>query len=180
MNFLDLGAVKSSEKTARAVLFPVPLAEPAQNPVPDRAPEAILQASARLSSYDAETDTDFKELSVATLQIAWPERCEEALELVYAQAVPHFKHRRLVAGVSGSVLLNQVLLRAALACHTHLSVLHLGARPRMEPPLPCRTKRRCQRSSSNAHPMPDHPYRHPQHEPGRAHKNPSGCTGICP
>ena len=131
MQFLNLPSKKIPYNQAKAVILPVPHGGATKaGQVLVKGPEAILQASRLLSSYDVETDTDFGELGLLTLDpLACPEGAQEAVEEVFNQAQQHFKKNKFVAAIGGSHLISLGLVRAALEQHDNLSVLHLGAHP---------------------------------------------------
>ncbi len=134
MNFLDMPTKKPAYNQAKAVILPIPYGgtAKAQTMALDKGPEAILQASQMLSIYDVETNTDVSELGILTVDaLACPEGPQEAVEEVFAQATPHFKKHKLVAGIGGSHLISLGLVRAALEQYNNLSVLHLGAHPHL-------------------------------------------------
>jgi agmatinase len=134
MNFLDIPVKKPPYNLAKAVILPIPFAGTTSGTarVMDKGPEAILQASQLLSIYDVETNTDVNELGLLTLDpLACPEGPREAVEEIFAQATPHFKKHKLVAGIGGSHLISLGLVRAALEQYNDLSVLHLGAHPHL-------------------------------------------------
>ena len=131
MNFLSPQMKKPAANQAKAVVLPVACAgtAPAALAV-DKGPQTILQASQVLSTYDVETNIDVNDLGILTLdRVDCPDSAQASVEEVYNQAVQHTRKNRLVAGVGGSHLVAEGLVRAALEQHTGLCVLHLGAHP---------------------------------------------------
>ncbi len=131
MQFLNLPTKKIPYNQAKAVILPIPCGGATKaEQVLAKGPEAILHASQALSSYDVETDTDFGELGLLTLDpLTCPDGPNEAVEEVFNQTQQHFKKTKFVAAFGGSHLITLGLVRAALEQHDNLSVLHLGAHP---------------------------------------------------
>jgi agmatinase len=138
MNFLNLPAKKPLYNQAKAVILPIPYRGSGRTPGMDKGPEAILQASQMLSTYDVESDTDLDELSLHTLDpIVCPENQQEVMDVLANQSSTHFKKNKLVAAIGGSHLISEGLVRAAMGQDNNLSVLHLGAHPHLiDPVLP--------------------------------------------
>ncbi len=133
MNFLNLPAKKIPYAQAKAVILPIPYGGATRaNLAVNKGPEAILQASQVLSTYDVETDTDLGELGLLTADpLTCPDGAQVAVEEVFNQAQQHFKKNKFVAAIGGSHLISLGLARAAAEQHDNLSVLHLGAHPHM-------------------------------------------------
>ena len=131
MNFLSPQMKKPAANQAKAVVLPVACAGTAPAALAiDKGPQTILQASQVLSTYDVETNIDVNDLGILTLdRVDCPDSAQASVEEVYNQAVQHTRKNRLVAGVGGSHLIAEGLVRAALEQHTGLCVLHLGAHP---------------------------------------------------
>ena len=131
MNFLSPQMKKPAANQAKAVVLPVACAGTAPAALAiDKGPQTILQASQVLSTYDVETNIDVNDLGILTLdRVDCPAGAQASVEEVYNQAVQHTRKNRLVAGVGGSHLIAEGLVRAALEQHTGLCVLHLGAHP---------------------------------------------------
>ncbi|MCL2790320.1 MAG: arginase family protein [Desulfobulbus sp.] len=135
MNFLNVSAKKPPYNQAKAIILPIPYSGTGRTPGMDKGPEAILQASHMLSTYDVETNTDFNELSLHTLDpLICPENQHDVLDEIANQSSPHFKKGKLVATIGGSYLITEGLVRAALEQDNNLSVLHLGAHPHLIDP----------------------------------------------
>jgi len=133
MNFLNLPSNKPPYIQAKAVVLPISYGGTSRaDRAVDKGPEAILQASQLLSTYDVETNTDVSELSIHTLEpLTCPESPLEATEEIFIQAAQHFKKNKLVASIGGSHLVSLGLVRAAQEQHGNLSVLHFGAHPHL-------------------------------------------------
>ncbi len=133
MNFLNMPLKKPAYNQAKTVILPLPYGGTCQADLAmDKGPEAILKASQLLSAYDVETNTDFGELSILTLDpLVCPQNPVEAVEELSSQASQHFKKGKLVVGIGGSHLVSLGLVRGALEQHNNLSVLHLGAHPHL-------------------------------------------------
>lgn len=133
MNFLHLPAKKIPYNQAKVIILPIPCGGNAKaNLAVHKGPEAILQASQVLSTYDVETDTDLGELNLLTADpLLCSDKAQEAVEEVFNQAQQHFKKNKFVAALGGSHLVSLGLARAAAEQHDNLSVLHLGAHPHM-------------------------------------------------
>lgn len=131
MNFLSPHLKKPAANQAKAVVLPVACNGTASAALTiDTGPETILKASQVLSTYDVETDIDVNELAILTLNLVDASNTAQAtVEEVYNQAEQHYRKGRLVAGVGGSHLITEGLVRAALEHYNGLSVLHLGAHP---------------------------------------------------
>jgi agmatinase len=150
MTFLNLPAKNSPYNVAKAVILPIPYGGSGRTPGMDKGPEAILQASHMLSTYDVETNTDLNELNLHTLaSLVCPENRQEVMDELANQTSPHFKKNKLVAAIGGSHLISEGLVRAALAQDNNLSVLHLCAHPHLldpvteEPDVMARIKEKC-------------------------------------
>lgn len=132
MNFLNLSSEKPSYNQAKAVLWPIPFGGTGRIPSMEQGPDAILQASQMLSTYDVETNTDLNELSLLTLDpIVCQDQQQEFLDVLANQGGSHFKKGKLVAALGGSHMISEGLVRAAMAQEDNLSVLHLGAHPHL-------------------------------------------------
>lgn len=133
MNFLNLSAKKTPYNQAKAVVLPLPYSGTARTALGlDKGPEAIIQASHLLSTYDTETKTDLNELAIHTLEpLTCPQNPQEAVEELCNQVSPHFKKNKLVAAIGGSPLVTLGLVHAALEQYNNLSILHFGAQPHM-------------------------------------------------
>ena len=151
MNFLNLPSKMPPYAQAKAVILPIPHGGTGRTSGMDMGPDAILQASQMLSTYDVETNTDLNELLLHTLDpFVCPVNQQEVQDELANQASPHFKKGKLVAAIGGSHLLSEGLVRAALAQDNNLSVLHLGAHPHLidtaaadEPDVMARIKEQC-------------------------------------
>lgn len=133
MNFLNLPSKKPAYAQAKAVILPIPCGGMTPEALAlDKGPETIIQASRMLSVYDAETNTDITELGIHTLPaFPCPASPQEAMEELTAQASPHFKKNKLVAGIGGSHLVSLGMVHAATEKYNTLGVLHLGAHPHL-------------------------------------------------
>lgn len=150
MNFLNLPVQKPPYNLAKAVILPVPYLGSGRVPGMDKGPEAILQASQMLSTYDVETNTDLDELGLHTLEpMVCPEKQQDLTDELANLSSAHFKKNKLVAAIGGSHLISEGLVRAAQAKYNNLSVLHLGAHPHLidpttdEPDVMARTREKC-------------------------------------
>jgi agmatinase len=150
MNFLNLLAKQPAYNLAKAIILPIPYLGSGRVPGMDKGPEAILQASQMLSSYDVETNTDLNELGLHTLDpLICPDNQQEMMNEITNQVSPHFKKNKLVAAIGGSHLISEGLVRAGLAQDNNISVLHLGAHPHLIDPVTegpdvmARTREKC-------------------------------------
>jgi Arginase/agmatinase/formimionoglutamate hydrolase, arginase family len=136
MDFLNLSTKKSQYNQAKVVVLPIPYGGTGRISGMDKGPEAILQASQLLSTYDAETNTDLNEVNPHTLDpLICPDNPQDVPDAIANQSSPHFKKGKLVAAIGGSQLITEGLVRAALAQDNNLSVLHLGAHPHLIDPV---------------------------------------------
>lgn len=129
MSFLNLSSKKTPYNMAKAVVLPIPYSgnSPAALAI-DKGPERILQASALLSAYDVETNTDLTDFGVHTLDpFVCPANPLEAVEELAGQAAVHYKKNKIVAGIGGSHIVSLGLVRGAMESHNTISVLHFGA-----------------------------------------------------
>ena len=129
MNFLNLPLKNTPYNQAKAVIQPIPYSGniPAALAI-DKGPELILKASADISPYDVETNTDITDFGVHTLEpFVCPQNPLEAVEVLAGQAALHHKKNKLVAGIGGSHIVTLGLVRGAMESHNNISVLHFGA-----------------------------------------------------
>ena len=94
----------------------------------NRAPQALLDASANMELYDIETDSEVFKQGIVTLDpVLCPDDPEEMVTAVYKRAGSILEKEKFIVGIGGEHTISIGLVRAAAEKFSDLSVLQLDA-----------------------------------------------------
>ncbi len=135
MDFAALPKKYTEYKTAKTVILPIPYDGTATLlKGSDFGPQAILEASSRLTLFDLETNFEVYRQGICTLPPALSrDNPVDMIDEVRQQAAPLFRDGKVVVGLGGKHLVSIGLIQAALERHSELSVVHFDAHADLRP-----------------------------------------------
>ena len=135
MDFAALPKKYTEYKTAKIAVLPIPYDGTATLlKGSDLGPQAILEASSRLTLFDLETNFEVYRQGICTLPSALSrDNPVDMIDEVRQQAAPLFRDGKVVVGLGGKHLVSIGLIQAALERHSELSVVHFDAHADLRP-----------------------------------------------
>lgn len=135
MNFTALPEKYSAYKTAKIAVLPIPYDGTATLlKGSDLGPQAILAASARLSLFDLETNSEVYRQGICSLPPLVPrDNPVDMIDEVRQQAAGLYRDGKFVVGLGGKHVVSIGLIQAALERHSDLSVVHFDAHADLRP-----------------------------------------------
>ena len=128
--FLDLRESLADYPRSKAVVWPVPYERTASwQRGTQKAPRAILDASAHVELYDDELDWEPSSVGIHTLEVTDPALLEETegINLIYESARKYLGDDKFVLTLGGEHTLSTPIVRAAKENYPDLSVLQIDA-----------------------------------------------------